>query len=125
MSGDLYRMTAAEAVRRLRAGEVSPRELVDAAYARIAATDPHLNALPTLCEARARAHAERIESERRSGVERPPGWLGGLPVSIKDLTPVEGVRTTFGSPIYADHVPAEARVIVADVVAVRGRLAEG
>ncbi|MGD9536119.1 MAG: amidase [Alphaproteobacteria bacterium] len=112
MGGDLYRMTAAEAVRRLAKGEVSPSELVDAAYARIAQTDPHLNAMPTLCEARARAHAARIEEEARSGGERPPGWLGGLPVSIKDLTAVKGVRTTYGSPIYADNVPARSDLMV-------------
>jgi amidase len=112
MSKDLYRMTAAEAVQRLNAGEVSPSELVDAAYARIAATDRHLNALPTLCPERARAHARRIEDERRRGVTRPRFWLGGLPVSIKDLTPVAGVRTTYGSPIYADNVPAESDILV-------------
>ena len=36
------------------------------------------------------------------------GWLAGLPVSIKDLTDVAGVRTTYGSPIFADHVPAKS-----------------
>ena len=112
MSSDLHRMTAAEAVLRLNTGEVSPRELVDAAYARIAATDPHLNAMPTLCQARAQAHATRIEREARPGDERPPGWLGGLPVSIKDLTPVQGVRTTYGSPIYADNVPDQSDILV-------------
>ena len=112
MSEDLYQMTASEAVRRLNAGEVSPSDLVEAALARIAATDKHLNALPTLCPERARAHARRIETERRQGTARPRGWLGGLPVSIKDLTPVAGVRTTYGSPIYADNVPAESDILV-------------
>ncbi|MSO75229.1 MAG: amidase [Alphaproteobacteria bacterium] len=112
MSHDLYRMTAAEAVRRLKAGEVSPSALVEAAFARIAETDKHLNALPTLCPERALAHAGRIEDENRRKVSRPPAWLGGLPVSIKDLMPVAGVRTTFGSPIYADHVPATSDILV-------------
>ncbi|MBM3483167.1 MAG: amidase [Alphaproteobacteria bacterium] len=106
-----YRMSATEAVQRLRAGEVKPSELVEAALARIAATDKHLNALPTLCADRARAQARRIESKRRDQ-PRAPGWLGGLPVSIKDLTPVADVRTTFGSPIYANHVPTSSDILV-------------
>jgi amidase len=112
MTQALYRLSAAEAVSRLRAGEVSPSELVEAALARIALTDRHLNALPTLCAERARAHARRIEAEQRAGAARPPAWLGGLPVSIKDLNPVAGVRTTFGSPIYADHVPTQSDLLV-------------
>ncbi len=112
MNQDLCRLTAAEAVQKLKAGTVRPSEMVEAAYARIAATDRHLNALPTLCRERALAHARRIEDENRRKVARPRGWLGGLPVSIKDLTAVEGVRTTFGSPIYADHVPAHSDILV-------------
>ena len=112
MSQDLYQLSAAEAVQRLRAGAVSPSALVEAAFARIAATDKHLNALPTLCRERAMAHAKRIEDENRRGVARPRAWLGGLPISIKDLMPVQGVRTTFGSPIYADHVPAASDILV-------------
>jgi amidase len=111
MTGELHRISAAEAVRRLRSGEVTPSQLLDVAFTRIAATDTHLNALPTLCEARARAHAKRIENRRKNG-DVPRGWLGGLPISIKDLTPVAGVRTTFGSPIYADHVPTRSDLMV-------------
>lgn len=111
MADAFHKLTATEAVRRLKTGEVKPSELVEAALARIAATDRHLNALPTLCADRARAHAKRIEAERELG-DRGPGWLGGLPVSIKDLTPVSGVRTTFGSPIYADNVPAHSDLLV-------------
>ena len=40
------------------------------------------------------------------------GWLAGLPVSIKDLTDVAGVRTTYGSPLFADHVPAKSHPLV-------------
>src|ERR1043165_2433006 len=40
------------------------------------------------------------------------GWLAGLPISIKDLTDVAGVRTTYGSPIFADHVPAKSHPLV-------------
>ena len=101
---ELIRLTAREAVRLLRAREVSPTELVEAALARIAAVDPLVNALPTLCAERARAHARRLER-----IVEPPddprGWLAGLPLVIKDLLDVEGVRTTYGSPIFEHHVP--------------------
>lgn len=108
---ELIRLTAREAVRRLAAGEITPLDLVDAAAARIAATDPELNALPTLCLDRARDHAGRIMRDP------PPdgdgrGWLGGLPLAVKDLNDVAGVRTTYGSPLFADHVPDGSDVMV-------------
>jgi len=108
---ELCRLTAVEAVALLKRGEVSPSELVEAAAARIEATDRHLNALPTLCIERALEHARRIERQGRDR-ERPRAWLGGLPVAIKDLEPVAGVRTTFGSTVYADHVPERSDFLV-------------
>ena len=110
-NGDLWRLTAAEVVDLLRRREVSPLELVEASAERIAATDAHVNALPTLCLERARAHAERIMAED-AATERPRGWLGGVPIAVKDLVEVEGVRTTWGSPIYADHVPPRSDILV-------------
>ncbi|HET6519621.1 MAG TPA: amidase family protein, partial [Geminicoccaceae bacterium] len=105
---DLVRLSAREAVALLGRGEVSPLELIDAALARIEAIDPALNALPTLCVGRARAAARRIMDG--AGAERAgrPGWLAGLPVVIKDMSDVAGVRTTYGSPIFRDHVPARS-----------------
>src|SRR2546428_12907695 len=108
---ELYCLTANEAVRLLKSGKVSPLELVDAAAVRIEATDAALNALPTVCIDRARAHARRIMKEGRMA-KRPAGWLGGLPISVKDLNAVAGVRTTWGSPIFADHIPARSDVMV-------------
>ncbi|MDH3472488.1 MAG: amidase family protein [Rhodospirillales bacterium] len=106
----LHRLTALDAVTLLKRGEVTPLELVEAAARRIEATDGLINALPTLCLERARDHAERIMAER--GREHPEAWLGGLPVAVKDLVAVAGVRTTQGSPIYADHVPARSDIMV-------------
>lgn len=100
----LMRLSAVDAATALTRGDVSPVEMVDAAAARIAAVDGAVNALPTLCLDRARDHAKRI----MAGNGRPRGghaWLGGLPLAIKDLNEVAGVRTTFGSPIFADNVP--------------------
>ena len=98
-------------MRLLRQGEVSPLDLIDAALARIAATDGVLNALPTLCADRARDRARRLTASA-SAVAPGPGWLGGLPLAVKDLNDVAGVRTTQGSPIYADNVPARSDIMV-------------
>ena len=100
---ELVRLTAREAVARLARREVSPLELIEAALARIAETDGALNALPTLCAERARAHAQRLTAA--PPLEPPPWYLHGLPIAVKDMTEVSGVRTTYGSPIFADHVP--------------------
>jgi amidase len=99
--GGLTSLTAQEAVRLLRGGDVSPIELIDAALERIEETDGALNALPTLCPERAHERARRLEAPDRPG----PGWLAGLPIAVKDLEDVAGVRTTYGSPVYTDHVP--------------------
>src|SRR5215213_10510647 len=112
MSDGLWRISAVEAVTRLRNGEISPLELVEASAARIAAVEPAVNALPTLCLDRARDHAKRIMAGEGADQAGQPGWLGGLPVSIKDLTDVAGVRTTYGSPIFKDHVPATSHPVV-------------
>ncbi len=105
---ELCRLTAVQAVALLKRGAVSPLELIEAAAARIAAVEPMVNALPTLCPDRARAAAGRLGPEAFEG----PGSLAGLPVSIKDLMDVAGVRTTYGSPIFRDHVPAASHPLV-------------
>jgi hypothetical protein len=105
---ELVRLPARRVVEMLRRGEVTPAELIDAAEARVAAVDPVVNALPVRCYDRARDAARRIERPERPG----PGWLGGLPVAIKDAMDVAGVRSTQGSPIFADHVPERSDIQV-------------
>jgi amidase len=113
MANELWRMSAVEAVGRLRKGEISPLELVEASAQRIAEVEPAVNALPTLCLDRAREHARRIMQTGSAGeAAGEAGWLAGLPVSIKDLTDVAGVRTTYGSPLFADHVPTKSHPLV-------------
>jgi len=108
---ELTALTAQAVVDLLRRGEVSPIELIDAAAARIAATDGALNALPTLCLDRARDHAKRLMA---GDLPTTPaaGWLAGLPLAVKDLNDVAGVRTTYGSPIYGRHVPDRSDIMV-------------
>src|SRR5215471_13784793 len=105
---ELIKTNAVTLVDLLQRGQVTPHDLLDALEARIAAVDGRVNALPTLCFDRARAHADRLM--RLPVSERGP--LAGLPVPIKDLTAVAGVRTTQGSPIYANHIPANSDILV-------------
>ncbi|MSO54806.1 MAG: amidase [Rhodospirillales bacterium] len=116
---DLTRLSARQMVRLLKRREVSPAEAIAAALARIAATDPAINALPTLCADRAKAHAERIAAG--SGETDHPAWLAGLPIAVKDLNDVQGVRTTYGSTIYADHVSMRSDVMV-EMLEARGAI---
>ena len=109
---DLIRLTATEATQRLARGEISPLDLVEAAAARIAEVEPAVNAIPTLCLDRARDHARALMRGDRAEARGERGWLGGLPLTIKDLTDVAGVRTTYGSPIFKDHVPATSHPVV-------------
>jgi amidase len=112
MSGELWRLTAVEAVTLLKKKKISPLDLVEASARRIAEVEPAVNALPTLCLDRARDHAKRIMAGTACEASGEAGWLAGLPVSIKDLTDVAGVRTTYGSPLFADHVPTRSHPLV-------------
>ncbi len=111
MAGDeLVRLSASEAVEALTTGAVSALELVEAAAARIEAVDGAVNALPTLCLDRARDRAAALADA--GAPEDRRGWLAGLPLVVKDLVDVAGVRTTYGSPIFANHVPARSAILV-------------
>jgi amidase len=110
---ELIALDACEIVTRLRSGAITPHDLLNALEQRIAAVDPKVNALPTLCFERARAHADRLMTLPVG--ERGP--LCGMPVPIKDLTEVAGVRTTYGSPIFADNVPKDSNILVENLEA--------
>jgi amidase len=108
---ELVRLTACTAVDLLERGEVSPLELVEASLARIEAVNPAVNAMVTLAPERARDQARRLMARK----ERPAdarGWLAGLPFAVKDLNDLAGVRTTYGSPIFADNVPQRSDIMV-------------
>src|SRR5712691_6712555 len=110
MTQELHKLTACQAVELLKRREVSPGEMIDAALARIEATDRYLNALPTLCIERARERAKALE--KRRGRKLPKHYLHGLPIAVKDNTDVAGVRGTFGSPIYADRIATSTDPVV-------------
>ena len=120
---ELTAMSAVEVVSLLTRGEVTPLELVDASVARIEQVDGALNAIPTRCFERAREHAARLARHASSRQARR-GWLGGLPLAIKDLNNVAGVRCTFGSPIYADNIPSRSDLLV-ETLEARGGIVMG
>jgi amidase len=106
----LWELDAVELRRLLAAGEVSAVEVVGAHLERIEAVDPALNAIVTLVPERALAEAEEADSARARG--ETVGLLHGLPIAIKDLVDTAGIRTTYGSPIYRDHVPEQDAALV-------------
>ncbi len=100
----------ADAVRRR---EISARELLELHLARIAERNPQLNAIVSLDEERARAGAAEADAATARGDELGP--LHGLPFAFKDTHDVAGWRTTYGSPLFADHVPDADDLVVARI----------
>ena len=110
MPDALYRLTARRAVELLRRRETTPLELIEAVERRVAELEPKLNALPIQCFDRARVHARKLMNE---GVaDRGPGFLYGLPIVVKDLTAVAGVRWTEGSRVFADRIAERSDILV-------------
>jgi amidase len=99
---DVY-STAREMVAAVAAKEISARELLDLHLARIAETNPDVNAVVSLDEERAREGA--AEADERLARGEPVGALHGLPHAFKDTHEVAGWRTTFGSPLRENYVP--------------------
>ena len=102
--------TAREMARAVRAREVSARELLDLHLDRIAERNPELNAIVSIDEERARAAAARTDEQTALGVDVGP--LHGLPFAFKDTHDVAGWRTTYGSPLFVDHVPEADHLVV-------------
>ncbi len=110
---DVTELSATELVRAIQMGRVRPSDLMAATLARIAAVNGAVNAIMSLRD----AEALMAEARALNGVA-PRGPLHGLPLALKDLVAVKGIRTTYGSPLFADHVP-----LADDLVAARLRAA--
>ncbi len=117
---DLSRREAHEVVALLKSGEVSPDELLNVSFDRIKAVGPAINATPILC----RERAETAVASLDDGKKEHPGWLAGLPIGIKDLDKVSGVRTTYGTKGMADFVPDHSEHFV-DRLEERGAIIVG
>ena len=107
---ELTRRPATVLAQLIREKSISPVELLKAHLEAIERLNPKINAICTLAAESALAAAKRAEQAVIAGDEL--GLLHGLPIGIKDVTPTAGIRTTFGSPLYADHVPSEDAAVV-------------
>ncbi|MEZ4585006.1 MAG: amidase [Gemmatimonadales bacterium] len=107
---ELCFLPATELAGLLRRGAVSAVEVLDAHLARIERANPELNAIVTLTAEAARRAAREADERRARG--EPLGVLHGIPIAHKDLTDTAGVRTTYGSPLFRDHVPTQDSLLV-------------
>jgi aspartyl-tRNA(Asn)/glutamyl-tRNA(Gln) amidotransferase subunit A len=112
---DISYMPATELRERYRLRELSPVEVTGVILERIGMLNPTLNAYLTVTVERALEDA-RV-AERAWGGDGEPGPLCGIPISIKDLTPTSGIRTTRGSLLYEDSIPDEDGIFVEQVYA--------
>lgn len=109
-SDELCWLSATELAARVRRRDVSCREVMDAHLDRIARVNPRLNAIVTLLAEQGRERAVAADETLARG--EAVGPLHGLPIAHKDLVLTKGVRTTLGSPIFADFVPDQDEIIV-------------
>src|ERR1700754_4655361 len=100
---DLCLLTATEMARLTRAKNLSARELLDAHLRQIERVNPRVNAIVTSTAEHAAARAKEADEHAAHG--RFLGPLHGLPIAHKDLLDTQGIRTTYGSPIFRDFVP--------------------
>ena len=99
---ELWELDALSLRAAFTAGEATPTEAVDSCLSRIADVDRDVNAVLTLCEARARADAVVSDGRWADGTARP---LEGIPFGLKDIIDTAGIASTGGSSIYGDRVP--------------------
>src|SRR5690625_4656006 len=115
VASELCGLTATEAVHRLKKGEISPLEMVDAAIHQIEAVDGAINALPSRNFEVAREVARQFRPP--ADYQQHPGWLAGLPIAVKDYNDVKGLPTTCGSPIYKDHKAKQSDLTIRNLEA--------
>ncbi|MFB4274979.1 MULTISPECIES: amidase [unclassified Nonomuraea] len=107
---ELHYLTATELARLIRTRQVSAVEVLQAHLDRIEEVNPRVNAVVTLVAERAIEAAKAADAALSSGERAGP--LHGVPVAHKDLVDTAGIRTTYGSPLFAGNVPDEDDLIV-------------
>ncbi|WP_312907462.1 amidase [Natronosalvus caseinilyticus] len=109
MTADLCSRSATDLADSIRRGDLSPIDVVEAHLERIDERNDTINAFLTVCDDRAREQARAAQRSIDDG--DPLGPLHGVPVAIKDLYDVAGVRTTYGSRVFEDNVPSEDSIV--------------
>jgi aspartyl-tRNA(Asn)/glutamyl-tRNA(Gln) amidotransferase subunit A len=109
-AGDIIWKSAVELAQGIKAGELSPVDVLDTYLDRIEEINPKINAIVTLIEENARKEAKKAEERVKEG--KVLGPLHGVPVVIKDNIPVRGVRTTYGSKLYENNIPEQDMILV-------------
>ncbi|MFC7383855.1 amidase [Sphaerisporangium rhizosphaerae] len=107
---ELFYLSAVEMLRLLRERQVGAAELTEAHLRRIDEVGGEVNAIVTLTADRALEEARRLDEGWARGHWQGP--LHGLPIAFKDLTDTAGIRTTYGSPLFAGHVPTADALVV-------------
>jgi amidase len=107
---DLTFTPAVELAKLYRSRKASPLEVMEAVLARVDAVNPSVNAVVTLTRESALWEARRATAALKRGAPLPA--LFGVPLGIKDVTPTKGIRTTYGSKLFEDHVPDEDALVV-------------
>jgi len=110
LTSEICFLPATELARRIRKKDLSVRDVMAAHLAQIERLNPKLNALVTLVPEQAMKQAK--EADEALAKNKEVGPLHGLPVGHKDLFPTQGIRTTFGSPVFKDFVPDHDALIV-------------
>jgi len=110
---ELHFTGARRLARLIRTRKLSAVEAMRAFVARIERVNPKVNAIVTFVPEQALAAAKKLDRRlaRKDGAAGL-GPLAGLPIAYKDMVPTKGIRTTFGSPIYAEHLPGEDHALV-------------
>jgi amidase len=105
---ELWQHTASDLSRLIAARKLAPSEVMEAYLARIAALNPALNAIVSMRD------PEALMAEARAADDAPhQGWMHGLPHAVKDLCATKGLRTTWGSPLFRDFIPARDDLLAA------------
>ena len=100
--------SATELSAAIHARMVAPSEVMAAWLAQVAAVNPSVNAVVSMRD------PDALMAEARALDDvAPTGWLHGIPFSVKDLVATSGVRTTWGSPLWKDHVPVKDDLVAA------------
>jgi amidase len=105
---ELVDQSASDLARLIAARKIAPSEVMAAFLGRIDAINPAINAIVSLRD------PDGLMAEARLADSAPhKGWLHGLPFAVKDLVATKGLRTTWGSPVYADHIPTKDDLLAA------------